>query len=85
MIHRLLHPTKAYLLAGLIVTGALGGCQALDEMEAEGFRKECENLGMPPGSAHFEQCMLQQQSISENETERAVDRAEREEQSRHRK
>lgn len=85
MIYRLLQPTKAYLLTGLIMTGALGGCQALDEMEADGFRQECENLGMPPGSAHFEQCMLQQQSISENESQRNADRAEREEMNRHRK
>jgi hypothetical protein len=84
MIHRLL-PAKTALFAGLIVMGALNGCQALDEMEADGYREQCANLGIRPGSASFDQCMLQQQALSENETEHSLDRMEREEEAKRKK
>lgn len=38
----------------------LTGCLAVAEMEADEFRKKCQNLGIHPGSEHFDQCMLQQ-------------------------
>ena len=84
MIHRLL-PTKAALFAGLIVMGALSGCQALDEMEADGYRKQCANLGIQPGSANFDQCMMQQQALSDNDTEHSLDRMEREDEAKHKR
>lgn len=76
--------TKALLLTGVLMLCTLAGCAALDEMEADEFRKKCQNLGIQPGSTHFDQCMLQQQSISESETQHALDRIERQEEYRHR-
>lgn len=76
--------TKGLLFSGILMLFTLGGCTALDEMEADNFRQKCQNLGIPPGSAHFDQCMLQQQYISESETQHALDRIERQEEYKHR-
>lgn len=68
--------------------GTLAGCGApdeLDRMEVDGYKKTCASLGIQPGSPHFDQCMLQQQSINENETEHSLDRIERENEAKHRK
>lgn len=77
-------PTNVILLTGILMIGTLAGCAALDEMEADEFRQKCQNLGIPPGSASFDQCMLQQQAISENATQHTLDRMEREEEYKHR-
>jgi len=80
-----LRKTKALLLSGVLMLSTLAGCAALDEIEADEFRKKCQNLGIQPGSEHFDQCMLQQQSISESETQHALDRIQRQEEYKHRR
>ena len=72
------------LITTIFMMTMLAGCAALDEMEADEFRQKCQNLGIPPSSANFDQCMLQQQAISENATQHALDRMEREEEYKHR-
>lgn len=74
---------KASLFSAMLMVGTLTGCQALDEMEADGYRQECEKLGIHPGSASFDECMLQQQAISEDSTQRSLDRIERENEHKH--
>ncbi|MCB5362383.1 hypothetical protein H0484_01255 [Pusillimonas sp. CC-YST705] len=81
---KLLIVKSSALLTGVLTIGLLSGCAALDEMEADEFRQKCQNLGIQPGSANFEQCMLQQQAISENATQHALDRIERQEEYKHR-
>ncbi|HLU03805.1 MAG TPA: hypothetical protein VKZ94_13660 [Advenella sp.] len=82
---RQLSSSKILVASGLVLAGLLGGCQALDDMEADGYRKQCATLGIQPGSPHFDQCMLQQQALNEEETERSLDRIQRDEAARHRK
>ncbi|WP_025374056.1 hypothetical protein [Advenella mimigardefordensis] len=67
------------LMSGLVMAAALTGCDTLDQMEADNFRKECINLGIQPGSPNFERCMLQQQALEENSLQHSMDRVEMEE------
>lgn len=79
---------KTTLFSGLLLLGSLAGCGALDElnrMEIEDFKKTCTNLGIPPGSPNFDQCMLQQQAISEDETQRSMERFRRDNEAKRRK
>ncbi|WP_025373534.1 hypothetical protein [Advenella mimigardefordensis] len=77
--------SKTIAAASLVLASLLSGCQALDEMEADEYRKECTTLGIPPGSPQFDQCMLQQQALNEQATESSLDRMQRNEAARHRK
>ncbi len=76
---------KALLAISLAVSGLLSGCQTLDDWQADEYRKQCATLGIQPGSAHFDECMLQQQALDESETEHSLDRMQREEAARHKK
>ena len=82
---RQLSSTKTMIAASLVLAGLLSGCQALDDMEAEQYRQQCATLGIQPGSPHFEQCMLQQQALDEDESQRSLDRIQRDEAARHKK
>ncbi len=82
---RQLSSTKTIVATSLVLVSLLSGCQALDEMEADGYRKQCATLGIQPGSPHFDQCMLQQQALNEEETERSLDRIQRDDAAKHRK
>lgn len=84
MIQRLLSSQVA-LFTGILMMGTLAGCEALDKMEANEYRQQCQNLGIEPGSPHFDECMMQQQSLNENETEHSLDRIEREDEAKHRR
>ncbi|PJX25870.1 hypothetical protein CAP48_07505 [Advenella sp. S44] len=77
--------TKTGFATSLVLAGLLSGCQALNDMEAEQYRQQCATLGIEPGTPHFEQCMLQQQALNEDETERSLDRMQRDEASSHKK
>lgn len=74
---------KALVFTGILMTSVLSACAALDQMEADDFRRECQNLGIEPGSPHFDECMLQQQSLSEDESQHMLDRIERSEEYKH--
>ena len=77
--------TKSIVAASLVLAGLLSGCQALDEMEADGYRKQCATLGIQPGSPQFDQCMLQQQALEEKASQNSLDRMQRNEAAKHRK
>lgn len=73
-------PRKISVLVGLaLLSGMASGCKTLDKMERENYQSACDNLGIARGTPTYDQCMLQQQALSEESTQRSLDRsAERE-------
>ncbi|KGD94271.1 hypothetical protein JL37_11980 [Achromobacter sp. RTa] len=63
----------------LVFTAAslLGGCAALDEMEAENYRKKCDSLGISRSSPAYDNCILQQQALEEESIQHSMDRQSR--------
>jgi len=84
MFQRDLFP-KVALVSSLLLMGTLAGCGSLDNMDAEEYRQKCLKLGIQPNSPHFDQCMLQQQSLDEDQEQRFLDRMERGEEARSRR
>ena len=63
-------------LTGVLIL--LGGCGVDDwvnRMNAERFHKACVALGIPPGTAAFSNCMVQQSAQNEEANQRIQDRA----------
>ncbi|WP_459616063.1 hypothetical protein [Bordetella sp. 2513F-2] len=56
----------------------MAGCQALDDMERENYQHECDNLGIARGTPTYDECMLQQQRLNEEEIQHSMDREEAE-------
>ncbi|MFC7398921.1 hypothetical protein ACFQU1_17090 [Chelatococcus sp. GCM10030263] len=83
---RLLQSKKSSALAAIaLMTIALAGCQAIEKMEREGYQRSCDNLGIARGTPTYDQCMLQQQALDEESSQRMLDRnAEREASRRYR-
>lgn len=70
---------KSVLMIGAVtIVVALGGCKTLDKLEREGFQRKCDNLGIARNTPMYSQCMLQQQAIEEQATQRSLDRIEAE-------
>ncbi|WP_149538053.1 hypothetical protein [Siccirubricoccus phaeus] len=68
------------LFVGLALMAAmLAGCGMLDELDRQEYERACNNLGITRGTPSWDQCMLQQQALDKEGTERFLDRtAERE-------
>lgn len=56
------------------VLTALGGCQALDDLDREAYQRTCDNLGIQRGTPTYDQCMLQQQRLDNEDSQRFLDR-----------
>ncbi|MFK3668495.1 hypothetical protein ACI2JN_25050 [Ochrobactrum teleogrylli] len=68
-----IHPT-AFLLAAFAVT-ALSGCQTLDKIERENYQRACDNLGIARDTPSYDECMLQQQRMENDDVQRSIDRS----------
>lgn len=53
---------------------ALGGCQSLDDLDREAYQRACDNLGIQRGTPTYDQCMLQQQALDNEDNQRFLDR-----------
>ncbi|WP_026872944.1 hypothetical protein [Inquilinus limosus] len=56
------------------VFAALGGCQTLDDLDREAYQRACDNLGIQRGTPTYDQCMLQQQRLDNEDNQRFLDR-----------
>lgn len=68
---------SANLLRSVAITAvlmALGGCQSLDDMDREAYQRACDNLGIQRGTPTYDQCMLQQQRLDNEDNQRFLDR-----------
>lgn len=67
--------SRIKLLSGFLVAGSLlAGCTALDEMEAENYRRKCDSLGISRSSPAYDNCILQQQKLEEEGIQHSMDR-----------
>lgn len=62
------------LIAFTAILGALGGCQSLDDLDREAYQRACDNLGIQRGTPTYDQCMLQQQALDNEDDQRFLDR-----------
>lgn len=53
---------------------ALSGCQSLDDLDREAYQRACDNLGIQRGTPSYDQCMLQQQRLDNEDNQRFLDR-----------
>ncbi|WP_407848038.1 hypothetical protein [Bordetella petrii] len=65
---------RFFVLGAIVATAALSGCDTLDRMEVENYQRECDKLGIARGTPSYDNCMLQQQKLQEEEVEHAMDR-----------
>ncbi|MGK9171116.1 hypothetical protein KXR53_32790 [Inquilinus limosus] len=56
------------------VLTALGGYQSLDDLDREAYQRACDNLGIQLGTPTYDQCMLQQQRLDNEDNQRFRDR-----------
>ncbi len=68
-------PARGFgLVAYTSILAALGGCQALDDLDREAYQRACDNLGIQRGTPTYDQCMLQQQALDNEDNQRFLDR-----------
>ncbi|MBO1042292.1 hypothetical protein [Brucella pituitosa] len=58
-----------------VAATAVSGCQALDKMERENYQRSCDNLGIERGTPTYDECMLQQQRMENDDIQRSIDRS----------
>jgi len=68
-----IHPI-VFVFSVIAVT-ALSGCQALDKMERENYQRACDNLGIERSTPAYDECMLQQQRMENDDIQRSIDRS----------
>ncbi|WP_448785175.1 hypothetical protein [Brucella intermedia] len=67
------HPIVFF--CGAIAVTVISGCQALDKMERENYQRACDNLGIERGTTTYDECMLQQQRMENDDIQRSIDRS----------
>lgn len=65
----------AAFVCGAVAATAVSGCQALDKMERENYQRACDNLGIERGTPTYDECMLQQQRMENDDIQRSIDRS----------
>ena len=60
----------------ILFTLVLHGCQSLDQLERANYQLSCDNLGIQQGTPEYDQCMLQQQRMDNDNVQRTIDRTE---------
>lgn len=63
------------LFCGAIAVTAVSGCQTLDKMERENYQRACDNLGIERDTPTYDECMLQQQRMENDDIQRSMDRS----------
>lgn len=63
-------------LPAVLLALVLHGCQSLDELDRANYQRSCDNLGIQQGTPEYDQCMLQQQRMDNDNVQRTIDRAE---------
>lgn len=56
------------------IFATLGGCQSLDDIDRQAYQRACDNLGIQRGTPTYDQCMLQQQALDNEDSQRFLDR-----------
>lgn len=67
--------SKATLTVAFLGTVTLAGCQTLDDLDRQSYQRACDNLGIQRGTATYDECMMQQQRLDNEDMQRAMDRA----------
>lgn len=68
--------TTPYFLGGCVLVAAmLSGCASIDQMAADNYRHQCDQMGIARGTPAYDECMLQQQRIEAESVQRSMDRA----------
>lgn len=59
----------------LLFAGLLTGCQTLDDLDRETYQRACDNLEIARGTPQYDECMLQQQRMDNDNLQRSMDRS----------
>jgi hypothetical protein len=54
---------------------ALPSCTTLDELDRKTYQSACDNLGIARGTSTYDECMLQQQRMNNENVQRTLDRS----------
>lgn len=66
---------KATIITFFILLTGISGCQTLDDLDRENYQRACDNLGIVRGTATYDECMMQQQRMDNDDLQRSMDRS----------
>jgi len=66
---------NASFITYLILMTSISGCQTLDDLDRENYQRACDNLGIVRGTATYDECMMQQQRMDNEDLQRSMDRS----------
>lgn len=53
----------------------LPGCKTLDDLDRKTYQRACDNLGIERKTPTYDECMLQQQRMNNENVQRTLDRS----------